>query len=367
MYRGFATKEGTESFFGKNSSVNPKSVKECDYFLISSLGIGTYKPEAYKEENYTFSYKDAVKKAVSMGCNHIDTAANYRYAKSESEIGEALSELFESGYNRDELVIATKGGFFPFSYPFPQNPYHWINDEIVKSGLAKESDIVTDEHCLTPEYIEWSLEESLKRLNVECVDIFYIHNPEFELGIVSYEDLVAKFGKLSKMLEAKIKEGKIKHYGIASWNGFLYEEGGLEYLSLADFVAASREHGDGFRFMQVPYNLAKPHPYIYANQKIEDKYYTAISAAMKLGLNVIGSSSLLQMNLFKRGFSPAFRDVCNLSLASDLQRALQFARSNPSILSALVGASSIEHVEHDFAIMGEAIVDSKNYENFFRL
>ena len=367
MYKGFATKEGTEGFFRKNGSVSPKSVKECDYFLLSSLGIGTYKPEAYKEENYTFSYKDAIKKAVSMGCNHIDTAANYRYTKSEQEVGEALSELFLDGYKREELVIATKGGFFPLSYPFPENPYHWINDTVVKSGLAKESDIVTDEHCLTPEYIEWSLEESLKRLNLECVDIFYIHNPEFELGIVSNEDLLLKFKKLSKMLETKIKDGKIKHYGIASWNGFLYEEGELEYLSLADFVSASREYGDGLRFVQLPYNLAKPHPYIYANQKIEDKYYTAMSAAIKLGLNVITSSSLLQMNLFKRAFSPAFRDVCGLSLASDLQRALQFARSNPSVLSSLVGASMAEHVEHDFAILGEPIVDSKNYENFFRL
>ena len=44
MYKGFATKEGTEGFFRKNGSVSPKSVKECDYFLLSSLGIGTYKP-----------------------------------------------------------------------------------------------------------------------------------------------------------------------------------------------------------------------------------------------------------------------------------------------------------------------------------
>ncbi len=355
MRQGLATLEATKNFL--NGKVAPSSIKECGSFALSSLGIGTYKPEAYKEENYTFSYRDALKKAVNIGCNHIDTAANYRYTKSEQEIGEALGELFEDGVKREELVIATKGGFLPLSYPFPENPYHWINDTVVKSGIAKENEIVTDEHCMSVDFIEWSFEESLRRLGVGGVDIFYVHNPEFELGIVAYDELVGKFGAISKMLEAKRKEGKLGGYGIASWNGFLNEPSNMEYLSLADFVAASR----------VPYNPAKPHGYIFANQKIGGEYMPAIYAAKKLGLDVITSSSLLQMNLFKAPLKEAFRDVCALSLASDLQRALQFARSNPLTLSALVGVASDEHATHDFALLQEAAVDAKSYDKFFRL
>lgn len=360
-----ATLFATQSFL--KEKIAASSISECGLFALSNLGIGTYKPEAYKEENYAFSYKEAIKKAVNMGCNHIDTAANYRYTKSEQEIGEALGELFDEGVKREELVVATKGGFLPLSYPFPQNPYHWINDNIVKSSLAAESEIVTDEHCMSVDFIEWSFEESLKRLGCGGIDIFYVHNPEFQMGIVPYAQIVEKFGAIAKMLEAKIKEGKLGSYGIASWNGFLNDTTHMEYLSLADFVAAARAHGDGMKFLQLPYNPAKPHGYIFANQKIENDYMPAIYAAKKLGLDVITSSSLLQMNLFKAPLKEAFRDACGLSLASDLQRALQFARSNPLTLCALVGASSDEHATHDFALLQEAAVDAKSYDKFFRL
>lgn len=360
-----ATREGTIGFL--ESKVAASSISDLGFAGVSNLGIGTYKPEAYKEENYTFSYKDAVKKAVKMGCNHIDTAANYRYTKSEQEIGEALGELFEEGIKREELVLATKGGFLPLCYPFPENPYHWISDNIVKSGLAKEEDIVIDEHCMTADFVEWSFEESLRRLGVDGIDIFYVHNPEFELGIVAYEKLIDKFGKISKMLEGKRKDGKLGRYGVASWNGFLNDPSNMEYLSLYDFVAASKVHGDGFGFVQMPYNPAKPHGYIFANQKIDGEFLPAFYAAQKLGVNVVTSSSLLQMNIFKKAFSAQFRDICELSLASDLQRALQFARSNPLVSSALVGVSSEEHAEHDFTILKEGIVAAKSYENFFRL
>ncbi len=367
MKSGLATPEATRNFFAQKSGVQASSIKECPSFCVSSLGLGTYKPEAYKEENYTFDYCEAIKKAVEMGCNHIDTAANYRYTKSEQEIGEALGELFESGVKREELVIATKGGFLQLSYPFPENPYHWINDNVVKSGRAKEDEIVTDEHCMSVDFIEWSFEESLKRLGLGALDIFYIHNPEFELGIVPYDALVQKFGVISKMLEAKRKEGKLGGYGIASWNGFLNEPNNMEYLRLTDFVEASRAHGDGLKFIQAPYNLAKPHGYIFANQKIDNDFMPLFYAAKKLGLDIFTSSSLLQMNIFKAPFKAQFRDVCNLALASDLQRALQFARSNPLCLCALVGASSAEHAEHDFALLAEDATTAKSYENFFRL
>jgi aryl-alcohol dehydrogenase-like predicted oxidoreductase len=367
MKQGLASLEATRNFFKNKNSIVPSSVKECPSFAISSLGLGTYKPEAYKDENYEFSYVEAIKKAVDMGCNHIDTAANYRYTKSEQEIGEALGSLFENGIKREELVVATKGGFLPLSYPFPENPYHWIGDTIIKSGLAKEEEIVTDEHCMSVDFIEWSLEASLGRLGLQAVDVFYIHNPEFELGIVAYPELLKKFGAIAKMLEQKRKDGKLGAYGIASWNGFLNEPSHMEYLSLADFVEVAATHGNGLRFLQTPFNPAKPHGYMFANQKVDGEFMPAFYAAKKLGLEVVTSSSLLQMNLFKSSFNEGFRDACNLGLASDLQRALQFARSNPLSLSALVGASSIEHIEHDFAILAEDPVPVKSYDKFFRL
>ena len=58
---------------------------------------------------------NAIKTSVlSGGINHIDTAPNYRYMKSEKTVGKALTAL-ERKYDikRDQLIIASKGGYIP--------------------------------------------------------------------------------------------------------------------------------------------------------------------------------------------------------------------------------------------------------------
>jgi len=350
----YATKEGTFSYLKRFPAYSRDFYRYNGELFFSSLGLGTFRKEPYREENYIVNYKEALKSALLGGMNVIDTAINYRYQVSEEEIGEALAELFESGeLSREEVIVASKAGFLPLEFPFPENPYTWISETVIESGLAPKEEIVIDQHCMTPAYLRWSLEKSLKNLGLKTLDIFYLHNPETQLGYVDAETVKSRIREAFAEMEHFVAEGKIRNYGIAAWNGFLYEEGHTEYLSLGEMVAIAREVGGEahhFRYIQSPFNLGKPHAYNYQNQRGPDgRYYTLMQACAGYGLNLIASSSLLQMNLFKGKFDASVRETLGTQDLTDIATALQFARSG-SVLSALFGAVDPLHVKDNLLL-----------------
>ncbi|MDO9303919.1 MAG: aldo/keto reductase, partial [Sulfuricurvum sp.] len=132
-----ATKEGTFKYLKKFGNYSKDFYRFNGELFFPSLGIGTYKPEPYKEENYIINYGEAIKTALRNGIHFIDTAINYRYQMSEREIGEALSEMIESGeIRREEVIVASKAGFIPLDFPFPDNPYGWIQENMIDTRLA---------------------------------------------------------------------------------------------------------------------------------------------------------------------------------------------------------------------------------------
>src|ERR1043166_9107593 len=144
---------------------------------LSSIGIGTYLGNA--DDTTDANYTDAVVRAVQLGVNVIDPAANYRFQRSERSIGAALQILAnEHGIARDELVICTKGGYLPFDGAPPRNAREYVNETFVNPGIASFDDIVGGMHCMTPAYLQNQLEQSLSNMKLECVDVYYIHNPE---------------------------------------------------------------------------------------------------------------------------------------------------------------------------------------------
>jgi aryl-alcohol dehydrogenase-like predicted oxidoreductase len=350
----YATKEGTFAYIKQFSEYNRSFYRYSGDFFVSALGLGTFRKEPYREENYVVNYKDAVKTAIQDGINHIDTAINYRYQVSEQEIGEALEELFKYGVvKRDALVITSKAGFIPLAFPFPENPYEWIEEHVIDKGLANKEEIVIDQHCMSPAFLRWSVEKSLDNLKLETLDVMYLHNPETQLGYVQRDVVMARIKEAFELFETLVEEGKIRSYGIASWNAFLYEEGHTEYLSLSEIVKIAQEVGGEkhhFKYIQSPFNLGKPHAYNYSNQKGPDgKYYTLMQAAYGYGLGMFSSSSLLQMNLFKGNFSESIRETLKTEKLTDVATALQFARSG-NILSALFGSINPQHVKENMML-----------------
>lgn len=348
-----ATKEGTFRYLKRFGRFSRDFYGFDGALFFSSLGLGTFRREPYREEHYVLNYRDAVIEAVLGGINHIDTAINYRYQVSESEIGEALRVLFsDHGMAREELIIASKAGFIPLEFPFP-DPYRWIESQMIEAGLTCKEEIVIDQHCMSPKFLRWSVERSLSNMGIETLDICYLHNPETQLGYVPRDEVMRRVRAAFETFEALCDEGKIAAYGVAAWNGFLYEEGHAEYLSLREIVALAQKAGGEnhrLRYIQSPFNLAKTHALNYPNQQgKEGRYYSLLEACAQFDLRFIASSSLLQMHLFKGRFSAHVREALGVAEHTDIGAALQFARSCGAV-SALFGAVDPLHVKDNLLL-----------------
>ena len=288
--------------------------------VLSSIGIGTYLGNA--DEATDLNYTRAIVRAVQLGVNVIDTAANYRFQRSERAIGEALKILAnEHGIERERLVICTKGGYLPFDGAPPRNVAQYVNDTFVKPGIASFEDFVGGGHCMTPAYLQNQLDQSLRNMGVDDVDVYYIHNPESQLPHVSEQEFYARLKRAFARLEENRRQGKLAHYGVATWNGFRMPPNSGQYHSLTRMVELAREvagEDHGFNFIQLPFNVRMP------------EATTVIEEAQQLGVSVVTSASLLQ------GRIPP-------------QMAIEFVRSTPGITTALIGMSRVEHVEENLA------------------
>ena len=142
MSVNYATTEGTTRYYERfaGRAANGHFRKQQD-LVLSSIGVGTYLGDP--DEATDGNYANAVVRAVQLGVNVIDTAANYRFQRSERSIGAALQTLAsEHGIARDELVICTKGGYLPFDGAPPRNVREYVEETFVKPGIASFGDIV---------------------------------------------------------------------------------------------------------------------------------------------------------------------------------------------------------------------------------
>jgi aryl-alcohol dehydrogenase-like predicted oxidoreductase len=145
---------------------------------VSALGLGcmgmsfAYGPPPDRKEMISL-----IRSAVERGVSFFDTAEVYGPFINEELVGEALAPF------RAEVVIATKFGFRPA-----------VGDEARWSVLDSR-----------PEHVRDVAEASLKRLNVDIIDLFYQHRVDPEVPI---EDVAGAVKDL-------IHEGKVKHFGLS--------------------------------------------------------------------------------------------------------------------------------------------------------
>lgn len=339
-----ATQEGctryAEKFRGHASEGHFRRVREL---LLSSLGIGTYLGQP--NDTTDAGYAAAIVAAVELGINVIDTAINYRLQRSERSVGTALKVLAHKGFSRDEIVVCTKGGYLTPDGSMPADPNRYFFQEYIQKGVFTAKDIAAGCHCMTPRYLENQLGRSLKNLGVDCIDVYYLHNPETQLSEVSRPEFLKRVREAFAFLESAAARGQIQFYGMATWNGFRQEKSARDAMQLAEVAAIAEEiAGDAhrFRFVQLPFNLAMTEALTLGNQTLGEKEKTVMEAADELGIALIASASLLQGQVAQN--LPEFVAEA-LGLNNDAERALQFVRSAPGITTALVGMSRSAHVE----------------------
>jgi aryl-alcohol dehydrogenase-like predicted oxidoreductase len=331
-----ATPEGTARYAERFATRAATShFRRQQGLTLSSIGIGTYLGNP--DEATDLSYANAVARAVTSGVNVIDTAANYRFQQSERSIGQALKTLANEGFAREELVICTKGGYLPFDGAPPRNLREYVEETFVKPGIASFDDIVGGSHCMTPSYLQNQLDQSLRNMDVETVDVYYIHNPESQLGQVSEREFYHRLRLAFERLEENRKQGKLQFYGIATWNGFRQPANSGKHHSLVKMIEIARELGGeshGLRFIQLPLNLAMPEAFSVLNETIDGETWSVLEAAGQLGVTAVASGSMLQGRL-----------------AMDAPTAIQFVRAAPGITTALVGMSRVEHVDENLQLV----------------
>ena len=348
MLKGRATAEATASYASRFPQL-PGHFRTALGVSVSSIGIGTYLGEPDEETDR--AYEAAIAASVRGGINLIDTAVNYRFQRSERNIGKALSAMVDAGdVAREQVVVATKGGYITFDGGVPPDPRAWFQDHYVRTGIVAPSELVDGSHCMTPRYIGAMLELSRKNLNLETIDIYYIHNPETQLEAVERKEFLGRIRTIFEFLERAVADGKIGVYGTATWNGFRAPQTDRGWLSLEELMRVAREVGGEahhFRAIQLPYNLAMPEAVTKSNQIVPAGKATPLAAAKAYGLAVCASASLLQGQL-SRGLPPIVANAFS-GFATDAQRSIQFVRSTPGVDVALVGMQSVDHVADTIA------------------
>jgi pyridoxine 4-dehydrogenase len=162
---------------GKPSAAKSGVFKIGGDLLVHRLGFGAMRlagPGVWGEPKDAAAMHRVLRKAVDLGVNLIDTADSYGPEVSERLIAEALHP-YPKG-----LVIATKGG-------------------LTRSGPNKWAPVGR------PEYLQQCVEMSLRRLKVDCIDLYQLHR--IDPKVPAPETLGA--------LKALQKQGKIRHIGLS--------------------------------------------------------------------------------------------------------------------------------------------------------
>lgn len=362
---GSATPEGTDRYRKRFDGKIPlEHFRQTQSLWMSSIGIGTYLGNY--DDATDQAYHQALVRAVETGCNVIDSAINYRLQRSERSIGTALKELAAKGYHRDEIVLATKGGFIPFDGTPPKDTRRYFEETFIKPGVALPSDL-TGSHCMTPKYLMNQLDCSLRNLDVACIDIYYVHNPETQLGAVTREEFDNRLLNAFKAMEEAVAAGKIRMYGIATWNAFRNEASAKDYLSLAEVVALGESAGGKnhhFKVVQLPLNLGMSEALSSTNQRVQGKEMTVLAAAQALDITVMCSASVLQGQLTRN--LPSIISETFEGMETDGQRAIQFVRSTPGVTTALVGMKQLSHVEENLRTARVAPASWEQYSKLFQ-
>jgi aryl-alcohol dehydrogenase-like predicted oxidoreductase len=276
---------------------------------VSRIAFGTWQLGGEWGEFDEQQAVAAIRQARELGINLFDTAQGYGFGASEQLLGRALRDDLDR--RRDELVIATKGGL-----------------RMTGDGLVRDA---------SRDFLRAGLEDSLRALDVDHVDIYQLHWPD---PGVPFEETAAALDEL-------VQEGKTRHVGVSNFDAG----------QLAEF-AETRP----VETLQPPYHLFRREietgvlPYAREHD-IGVLAYGPLAHGLLTGTmdehtsfaadDWRSGSSVFQGEAFRR----------NLEVVSELERladelgtsvaqlAVAWTLANPAVHVAIVGARSPRHIE----------------------
>ncbi len=295
------------------------------------IGLGTHLGTFSDEDSRR--YEDAVTFAIRNGITAVDTAVNYRGMRSERDVGAAVGALLASGeIRREDVFLATKAGLLFGDVVSGLNPARCLQEVLEPRGIGR-NDFCEYEgvyQTLNPDFFEIALQISLRNLGVDTVDLHYIHLPEITRAQLTQDMFYQRLAKLLVWYEEKVKEGRIRSYGLAFEMTAMEPAEEKWYISIemVDRIAREVSGGDShFKYIQIPYNLQYPYAATVRNQPCMGEDCTLVEAAHRMGLQVIGSMPLC----CGEGFGKY-----------TLEEMLSFAQSGVDAVN--VGSRNVEHI-----------------------
>ncbi len=268
-----------------------------------------------------------VGRSIDAGINLFDTADAYAGGESETLLGQALKS------RRNDVVIATKVGF--------------------RSGPALSRSGLSRRHIL------WSVDESLKRLGTDWIDLYVAHR----------EDTVAPLEETLAALDATVRAGKVRYLGFSNWsawkvaaavemqkaNGWApFTHGQLHYSLLGrdierDLIPMMRRYGLGLTVWSPLASGFLTGKYTRENLADPDNRYS--------GFDILPFDK-------EKGFAlvEGMRRIAAKHGASVAQIALAWLLGREDVGSVILGASKLEQLEDNLKAVGVGLDDEDRAE-----
>lgn len=312
---------------------------------LSSIGLGTYlgAPDGPTD----LAVEQALAVCWRSGrVNVVDTSINYRHQRAERSVGRALRRALDAGHiARPEVFLATKSGYLAPDAESPLRADEWIRQELVAPGIVRASEVV-DGNVLSVAFVRDQLERSRANLGVATIDLAYLHNStDAQLPTLGRTAFGERLAELFEFYEGERRAGRVGSYGLATWDSLRVARSDPSYWSLEETLAIATTVGGtdhGCRFVQFPFNSAMPEAAVLRNQPVAGERHTLFGAAQRLGVGCFTNVPLLQGQLAREG--PRSGSL------SGAVSALQFARSAPGTVAALVGQKTPEHLAENLSV-----------------
>jgi aryl-alcohol dehydrogenase-like predicted oxidoreductase len=366
---GFATSEGTKNYteYAISQGRPISHFKSFDSLHLSSIGMGTYLGQPSEEDDQ--AVENAVFESVKSGAiNVIDTAINYRAMRSEKSIGRALLRLVKDKIiSRDQIFISTKNGYITNDGDYPNiDVMEYIHRMYIQTDVITADDISSGYNIINPNYLAKCIDKSLMNMHVSSIDLVYIHNAfESWYQDVSREQFMEMLVKAFEVYEKYRAKNKIRYYGMATWTCFRVPPTSPEYLSLEQAVKCAESVGGkdhGFRFIQLPYNLAYSEALLLRNQSVgSEENLTILQAAEKLNIGIFTSIPLFQGRLL-RSQIPDYGGI-----SDPIAKLVQIIRSSPSVIAPLIGQKKAEHVEENLKTANMPPLSEEEFKQAIRI
>src|SRR3712207_1232922 len=114
-------------------------------------------------------------------------------------------------------------------------PINYMQEKLLNTKILDKEDVYMEDTLwltMNPKYFEYAIDISRKHLNLETIDIYYMHELELSMKHYGAEKFYKKLKDIVIAYENMVDEGKIREYGMATWDAFQLDPKDEKYISL---------------------------------------------------------------------------------------------------------------------------------------